>query len=88
MRLHTIQANVPADLVGGHEVSIEDCPAGLVWQTQQPLLVPNLTEETPMAKGYWPYEGRQDAVVLFRASDHGERTVGCHGILESGERSL
>lgn len=45
MRLHTIQANVPADLVGGHEVPIEDCPAGLVWQQQQPLLVPRLAEE-------------------------------------------
>ncbi|UVT15193.1 MAG: sigma 54-interacting transcriptional regulator [Nitrospira sp.] len=45
MRLHTIQANVPADLVGGHEVAIEDCPAGLVWQMQQSLLVPNLSEE-------------------------------------------
>ena len=45
MRLHTIQANVPADLVGGHEVAIEDCPAGLVWENQQPLLVSNLSEE-------------------------------------------
>jgi len=45
MRLHTIQANVPADLIGGHEVSVEDCPAGLVWQGQEPLIVPNLPEE-------------------------------------------
>ncbi len=45
MRLHTIQANVPADLIGGHEVTIEDCPSGLVWQGQQSLLVPNLSEE-------------------------------------------
>jgi formate hydrogenlyase transcriptional activator len=45
MRLHTIQANVPADLVGGHEVGIEDCPAGLVWQQQQPLIVPKVAEE-------------------------------------------
>ena len=50
MRLHTIQANVPADLVGGHEVPIDDCPAGLVWQEQQPLLVPKLTEERRWAK--------------------------------------
>lgn len=50
MRLHTIQANVPADLVGGHEVAIEDCPAGLVWETQQPLLVSNLSEERR-----WPW---------------------------------
>lgn len=50
MRLHTIQANVPADLVGGHEVAIEDCPAGSVWENQQPLLVSNLTEERR-----WPW---------------------------------
>ena len=45
MRLHTIQANVPADIVGGHECPVEDSPGGLVWQTQQPLLVPDLAEE-------------------------------------------
>ncbi len=46
MRLHTIQANVPADLEGGHEGSVEDTPAGFVWQTQQPVLVQDLSEET------------------------------------------
>jgi formate hydrogenlyase transcriptional activator len=45
MQLRTIQANVPADLVGGHTLAIDDCPSGWVWQTQQPLLVPNLSEE-------------------------------------------
>ena len=45
MRLHTIQANVPADLVGGHEGPVEVTPDGLVWQTQQPVLVPDLAEE-------------------------------------------
>jgi formate hydrogenlyase transcriptional activator len=45
MRLHSIQANVPADLVGGHEGPVEESPAGLVWQTQKPVLVPDLAEE-------------------------------------------
>ena len=45
MRLQTIQANVPADLIGGHEEPMEETPAGLAWQTQQPILVPNLAEE-------------------------------------------
>ena len=45
MRLHTIQANVPADLVGGHEGPVEASPDGLVWHTQQPVLVPDLAEE-------------------------------------------
>jgi formate hydrogenlyase transcriptional activator len=45
MRLHTLQANIPADIVGGHEEPIEETPAGAVWQTQQPILVPDLAEE-------------------------------------------
>ena len=45
MRLQTIQANVPVDLIGGHEEPIEETPSGLVWQTQQPVLVPDLAEE-------------------------------------------
>jgi formate hydrogenlyase transcriptional activator len=46
MRLQTIQANVPADLVGGHEEPLDETPAGAVWQSQQPILVPDLAEET------------------------------------------
>ena len=49
MRLQTIQANVPADLVGGHEEALDETPAGAVWQSQQPILVPDLAEE-----GRWP----------------------------------
>ena len=45
MRLHTLQANVPAEIVGGHEEPVEEAPTGLVWQTQQPLIVPDLAEE-------------------------------------------
>ncbi|HXC66231.1 MAG TPA: GAF domain-containing protein, partial [Nitrospiraceae bacterium] len=45
MRLHAIQANVPADLVGGHEGPVEESPAGLVWQTQESVIVPYLAEE-------------------------------------------
>jgi formate hydrogenlyase transcriptional activator len=61
MRLHTIQANVPADLVGGHEVAIDDCPAGVVWQNQQPLLVPSLAKEHrwPMVIGHMKEDGTQ-----------------------------
>ena len=45
MRLHTIQANVPADVVGGHEWPVADCPDGWVWDTGQPLLIPDLGRE-------------------------------------------
>jgi formate hydrogenlyase transcriptional activator len=46
MRLHTLQANVPADIVGGHETRLADTPAGLVWDRQQPLLIPDLAAES------------------------------------------
>jgi len=46
MRLHTIQANVPADLIGGHVEPVDETPSGLVWQTQEPVLVPDLARET------------------------------------------
>ena len=59
MRLHAIQANVPADLVGGHEGPVEESPAGIVWQTQQPILVPNLAEERrwPTVIGHMKEDG-------------------------------
>src|SRR5436309_3330319 len=50
MRLHTLQANVPADIVGGHECPVDDSPGGVVWRTQQPLLVPDLAEERRWSK--------------------------------------
>ena len=49
MKLQTIQANVPADLVGGHEEPLDETPAGVVWQSQQPVLVPDLSMD-----GRWP----------------------------------
>ncbi len=45
MRLHTLQANVPADIVGGHEAPVDDSPTGVVWQTQRPVLIPDVGEE-------------------------------------------
>lgn len=59
MRLHSIQANVPADLVGGHEGPVEESPAGLVWQTQQSILVPDLAEERrwPKVIGHMKEDG-------------------------------
>lgn len=75
MRLHTIQANVPADLIGGHEIEIEETPAGWVWQTQQPILVPDLAEEHR-----WPQ-------VTHRMKEDGIKSV-CVVPLNSAVRRL
>ncbi len=66
MRLRTIQANVPSDLVGGHVDPIDETPAGLVWQTQLPLLVPNLAEEQrwPKVTGRMKEDGTQSFCLV------------------------
>jgi len=66
MLLHTIQANVPADIVGGHECPVEDSPGGLVWQTQQPLLVSDLAEERrwPRVTGLMQEDGINSFCVV------------------------
>src|SRR5579863_5607084 len=45
MRLHIHETRTRVDF-NAVERSIEDSPSGLVWQTQQPLVVPNMDEET------------------------------------------
>ena len=66
MRLHALQANIPADLVGGHEEAIDETPAGFVWQTQQPLLIPDLAQESrwPKVIGLMQEDGTQALCVV------------------------
>ncbi len=45
MRLHTLQTNVPAEIVGGHEEPLDETPTGLVWRTQQPLIIQDISDE-------------------------------------------
>lgn len=46
MRQHTLQANVPAEIVGGHVAELAESPSGLVWQTQRALFLDDLEAET------------------------------------------
>ena len=39
-----------ADIVGGHESPVGESPAGIVWQTQQSLFIPDLAEEHRWSK--------------------------------------
>ncbi|MGQ0557226.1 MAG: sigma-54-dependent Fis family transcriptional regulator [Nitrospiraceae bacterium] len=66
IRVHTIQANVPADLVGGHEGPVEESPAGLVWQTQESILIPDLAKEHrwPKVVGYMREDGMNSSCFV------------------------
>ncbi|MDR4459348.1 MAG: sigma 54-interacting transcriptional regulator [Nitrospirales bacterium] len=43
---YIIQANIPADIQGGKEWALEAHPSGWVWQTQQPLIIADLTQDS------------------------------------------
>src|SRR5215831_5702790 len=45
MRLHSL-ASLHASSVTVHELPIEDSPAGIAWQTQEPVVLSNLERET------------------------------------------
>jgi formate hydrogenlyase transcriptional activator len=45
MRLHVLEPPGPTPLLSGASFPIEEVPAGLVWQTQQPVIVANVTEQ-------------------------------------------
>ncbi len=88
MRLHTIQANVPADLVGGHEGPVEESPAGLVWQTQEPIIVPDLAEERrwPKVVGHMKEDSANS--FCFVPLTTAVRRLGAMGFFEFTERGL
>ncbi|ODT43617.1 MAG: Fis family transcriptional regulator [Nitrospira sp. SCN 59-13] len=66
MRLHVLRANVPADIIGGHESDPEDTPAGLVWETQQSLLLNDLPTERrwPKVVGLMCEDGVQSCCLV------------------------
>ncbi len=45
IKLFLIEANVPADIIVGMESRLDEHPAGTVFQTQQPLLVSDITQD-------------------------------------------
>jgi formate hydrogenlyase transcriptional activator len=46
MRLHILETHIPTEKVAGTESPIEGNPSGWVWQTQQPLVIVDVDEET------------------------------------------
>ena len=41
-----IQGNIPADIQGGKEWALNAHPGGWVWQAQQPLIIPDLAQDS------------------------------------------
>jgi formate hydrogenlyase transcriptional activator len=49
MRLEILVTGEPSTILPGRETPVEESPSGLVWQTQQPLMIGELAEETRFA---------------------------------------
>lgn len=46
MRLHLLEARLPVRAETGDELPVEECPQGLVWQTQQVFIISDIERET------------------------------------------
>src|SRR5438132_3525286 len=46
MRRHILETSEPSPVQASGSLAVEEGPAGWVWQTQQPLILSNLAEET------------------------------------------
>src|SRR5712691_4862546 len=46
MRLHILETRIPTEKAAGMETPIEGHPSGWVWETQQPLVIADIAEET------------------------------------------
>src|SRR6266478_1372658 len=46
MRLHILETHIPTEKMAGTESPIEGHPSGWVWQTQQPLVIVDVDDET------------------------------------------
>jgi formate hydrogenlyase transcriptional activator len=66
MRLNVLEAAMPVTVPLSLALTVEDSPAGWVWQHQQPLLIRNLAEETRFAPAVRLYleSGLQSYYVL------------------------
>ncbi len=49
MRLEILATGEPSTILPGRETPVEESPSGLVWQTQQPLMIGDLADETRFA---------------------------------------
>ena len=63
MRLHVLGASEPTPYIPAIVLPVEDDPAGLVWQIQQPLIISNVAEESR-----WPQ-------FLERVQPHGVQSL-------------
>jgi formate hydrogenlyase transcriptional activator len=75
MRLHVLGASEPTPYMPAIVLPVEDDPAGLVWQIQQPLIIPSVAEESR-----WPQ-------FLERVQPHGVQST-CMLPLTTARRRL
>jgi len=63
---HLIQGNISADIQGGKEWALEAHPGGRVWQTQQPLIIPDLAQDSrfPTALPLMLEDGVQSLCII------------------------
>jgi formate hydrogenlyase transcriptional activator len=88
MRLHVLKTVQPRPALPFRELPLEESPSGWVWQTQQPLVVSSLEQETrfPQVISFLREEGIRSACLLPLTT--AQRRLGVMGFGSSREYTL
>ena len=79
MRLHVLEATEPTPYLPAIVLPVEDDPAGLVWQVQQPLIISSEAEESRWPRLLEQVKPYGAAESLRATVDHGSAAVGHAG---------
>ena len=86
MRLHVLETSEPTPHLPAIVLPVEDDPAGLVWQTQQPLIISSVAEERPLAAVPGTSAAVWSPELLLAAADHGPAAAGHAGLRVASSR--
>ena len=86
MRLHVLGPSEPTPFLPAIVLPAEDDPAGLVWQTQQPLIISSVAELRPLAAVAGTSAAVWSPESLLAPVDHGPATAGHAGLRRRSRR--
>jgi formate hydrogenlyase transcriptional activator len=80
MRLHILETKLPTDVRTGSETPVDESVGGMVWKTQEPLLIPDVEKESRFPQTMAVLRQHQVRSVCMLPLTTAQRRLGAMGI--------
>lgn len=80
MRLHILETKLPTDVRTGSETPVDESVGGMVWKTQEPLLIPDVEKESRFPQTMGVLRQHQVRSVCMLPLTTAQRRLGAMGI--------